>query len=51
MFLRRLPVFLLLLALGVLPGYAQITFPAGAPIFSIGGTIRDESTTAAWKIF
>ncbi len=37
MFLRRLPVFLLLLALSALPGEAQ----SRRDIFSIGGTIRD----------
>jgi len=42
MLLRRLPVFLLLLALGVLPGYAQGT-PSRRAIFSIGGSIHDES--------
>ncbi len=42
MLLRRLPVFLLLLALGVLPGNAQNT-PSRRAIFSIGGSIRDES--------
>jgi tetratricopeptide (TPR) repeat protein len=43
MLLRRLPVFLLLLALGVLPGYTQST-PSRRARFSIGGSIRDEST-------
>jgi tetratricopeptide (TPR) repeat protein len=37
MFFRRLPLFLLLLALSVLPGMAQ----SRRDIFSIGGTIRD----------
>jgi len=37
MWLRRLPLFLLLLALSVLPGMAQ----SRRDIFSIGGTIRD----------
>jgi tetratricopeptide (TPR) repeat protein len=37
MIFRRLPLFLLLLALGVLPGKAQ----SRRDIFSIGGTIRD----------
>jgi len=37
MFFRRLPLFLLLLALGVLPGRAQ----SRRDIFSIGGSIRD----------
>jgi tetratricopeptide (TPR) repeat protein len=42
MLLRRLPVFLLLLALGVLPGNAQ-TVPSRRAIFSIGGSIHDDS--------
>ena len=42
MLLRRLPVFLLLLALGVLPGTAQNT-PGRRAIFGIGGSIHDES--------
>ena len=42
MLLRRLPVLLFLLALGVLPGSAQNT-PSRRAVFSIGGTIRDES--------
>jgi Tfp pilus assembly protein PilF len=37
MFFRRLPLFLFLLALGVLPGMAQ----SRRNIFSVGGTIRD----------
>ena len=37
MFIRRMPVFLLLLSLGVLPAMAQ----SRRDIFSIGGTIRD----------
>jgi tetratricopeptide (TPR) repeat protein len=37
MFLRRLPLFLLLLTLGVLPGKGQ----SRRNIFSIGGSIRD----------
>jgi len=43
MFLRRLPVFLLLLALGVLPGNAQNqqNQPHRRSVFSIGGNIRD----------
>jgi tetratricopeptide (TPR) repeat protein len=41
MLVRRLPVFLLLLALGVLPGNAQ-NAPNRHAIFSIGGNIRDE---------
>jgi tetratricopeptide (TPR) repeat protein len=40
MFVRRLPVFLLLLGLGVLHGSAQ-TRPNGRVAFSIGGNIRD----------
>ncbi len=39
MFLRRLPIFLLLFALGALPGNAQ----SRRQIFSIGGNIRDAS--------
>jgi tetratricopeptide (TPR) repeat protein len=39
MFLRRLPVLLLLLAFGVLPGNAQ----SRRDIFSIGGNVRDAS--------
>ncbi len=42
MLLRRLPVFLLLLALGVLPGNAQ-NVPSRRAIFSISGSIRDET--------
>ncbi|HXP81470.1 MAG TPA: carboxypeptidase regulatory-like domain-containing protein [Verrucomicrobiae bacterium] len=42
MLLRRLPVFFLLLALGVLPGSAQ-NAPSRRAVFSIGGSIRDES--------
>jgi tetratricopeptide (TPR) repeat protein len=42
MLLRRLPVFLLLLALGVLPGTAQ-NAPSRRAIFGIGGSIHDES--------
>jgi tetratricopeptide (TPR) repeat protein len=45
MFLRRLPLVLLLLALGVLPAYAQSqNTPNRHSIFSIGGTIRDDTT-------
>jgi tetratricopeptide (TPR) repeat protein len=46
MLLRRLPIFLFLLALGVLPGYAQNSqgTPNRHSIFSIGGSIRDGST-------
>ncbi len=42
MFLRRLPLFLFLLALGALPGNAQ-NAPNRHTIFSIGGSIRDNS--------
>jgi tetratricopeptide (TPR) repeat protein len=42
MLLRRLPVFCLLLALGVLPGSAQNT-PSRRAVFSIGGSIRDDT--------
>jgi len=42
MLLRRLPVSLLLLVLGVMPGNAQNT-PSRRAIFSIGGSVRDES--------
>ena len=48
MLLRRLPVFLLLLALGVLPGNAQNT-PSRHAIFSIGGNIRDETDHRAME--
>jgi hypothetical protein len=37
MFLRRLPLFLLVLSLGVLPGLAQ----SRRDVFSITGSIRD----------
>jgi tetratricopeptide (TPR) repeat protein len=44
MFLRRLPPVLLLLALGVLPGNTQSqNTPNRHSIFSIGGSIRDDS--------
>jgi tetratricopeptide (TPR) repeat protein len=43
MVLRRLPIFLLLLASGVLPGNSQNT-PNRHAIFSIGGSIRDGGT-------
>jgi tetratricopeptide (TPR) repeat protein len=44
MFLRRLPLALFLLALGVLHGYAQSqNTPNRHSIFSIGGVIRDDS--------
>jgi Tfp pilus assembly protein PilF len=43
MFLRRLPVLLLLLALGSLPGNAQgPQQPHRRSVFSIGGTLRDD---------
>ena len=42
MFFRRAPLFLLLLALGVLPGNTQNT-PSRRALFSIGGNIRDQS--------
>lgn len=42
MLLRRLPVFFLLLALGVLPGSAQNT-PSRRAVFSIGGSVRDDT--------
>ena len=39
--------------LGAVPGYAQgaQNTPNRHSIFSIGGTVRDETTTARWKIF
>ena len=40
MYLRRLPIFLFLLVLGVLPGNSQ-TAPSRRSIFSIGGSVRD----------
>jgi tetratricopeptide (TPR) repeat protein len=40
MFVRRLPVLLIVLALGVLPGGAQNT-PNRHAMFSVGGTLRD----------
>jgi tetratricopeptide (TPR) repeat protein len=44
MFLRRLPLVLSLLALGVLPGSAQSqNTPNRHSIFSIGGVIRDDT--------
>jgi tetratricopeptide (TPR) repeat protein len=44
MFLRRLPLVLLLLALGVLPGNTQSqNTPNRHSIFSIGGVIRDDT--------
>ncbi len=48
MFLRRLPLFLLLLVLGVLPGNTQNTSNRHA-ILSIGGSIRDESNQRAME--
>lgn len=42
MLLRRLPVLFILLALGVLPGIAQ-NVPSRRAVFSIGGSIRDET--------
>lgn len=46
MFLRRLPLFLFLLVLGVLPGHSQ-SAPSRRAIFSIGGSIRDNSSHRA----
>ncbi len=46
MFLRRLPLFLLLLALGALPASAQ-NAPNRRSISSIGGSVRDESSQRA----
>ncbi len=40
--LRRLPVFLIILAFGVLPGKAQNTPPSRHAVFSIGGSLRDD---------
>ena len=48
MFLRRLPLLLMLLALGFLPGNAQ-NMPTRRAIFSIGGSIRDESNQSAME--
>ncbi len=44
MFFRRFPGILLLIALGVLPGYAQNSqnIPNRHAFFSIGGSVRDE---------
>ncbi len=42
MFLRRLPLFLLVLSLGALQVNAQVN-PHGHSVFSIGGNVRDES--------
>jgi Tfp pilus assembly protein PilF len=48
MFFRRLPVFLLLIALGVLRGNAQTTTPPNRhAVFSIGGNIRDNGNQRA----
>lgn len=49
MFVRRLPIFLLLLALDVLPGKAQIeqerqNIPTRRAHFMIGGIVRDETS-------
>lgn len=46
MYLRRLPLFLFLLVLGVLPGHSQ-SAPSRRAIFSIGGSIRDNSSHRA----
>ena len=43
MVLRRMPLFLLLLGLGILPGRAQ-NAPDRHSIYSIGGSVRDEAT-------
>ena len=44
MLLRRLPLVFLLLAAGVLPGYAQSqNTPNRHSIFSIGGSVRDDA--------
>jgi tetratricopeptide (TPR) repeat protein len=44
MVLRRLPFFLFVMALSVLPGYTQgQNTPSRRSIFSIGGTIRDDT--------
>lgn len=48
MLLRRLPVFFLLLALGVLNGYSQVA-PNRHSIFSIGGNVRDETDHRAME--
>ena len=46
MVLRRLPLLLVLLSVGAVPGYAQgaQNTPNRHSIFSIGGSIRDEVT-------
>ena len=46
MYLRRLPLFLFLLVLGVLPGHSQ-SAPNRRAIFSIGGSIRDNTNHRA----
>jgi tetratricopeptide (TPR) repeat protein len=48
MFLRRLPLLLLLLALGVVPGNAQNS-PGRRSIFSIGGSVRDNVSHRAME--
>jgi tetratricopeptide (TPR) repeat protein len=48
MLLRCLPVSLLLLALGVLPGNAQNT-PNRHAVFSIGGSLRDDTDRRAME--
>jgi tetratricopeptide (TPR) repeat protein len=42
MFLRHLPVLVLLLALGVLPGNAQVQQSHRRSVYSIGGSLRDD---------
>jgi tetratricopeptide (TPR) repeat protein len=50
MFHRRLRLFLIVLALGVLPGYAQTqNAPNRRSIFSIGGSVRDATTHVAME--
>ena len=50
MFVRRLPLVLLLLALGVLPGNTQSqNTPNRHSIFSIGGSIRDDTDRRAME--
>jgi len=50
MFHRRLRLFLIVLALGVLPGYAQTqNTPNRRSIFSIGGSVRDATTHVAME--
>ena len=48
MLLRCLPVSLLLLVLGVLPGNAQNT-PNRHAVFSIGGSLRDDTDRRAME--